>query len=168
MNGGTYRPINNGDWATVERLSCATSNQQWDVEVESFIRTGLRPWMDVSIECGDEPRVLVILDEEPAVIVGIGAHAKSELRDSGFEVAARRLQVAALNVEAQGGSDAEGNRYSSMLISALIQDAQEVDPGARIYALVHRDNARSLGMLARAGLVRTVVMPPTDYVIVLE
>jgi hypothetical protein len=115
---------------------------------------------------GDDPRVLLLHRGDPLDVIGVAAHAKSELHAGRREVPARRLQVFALRADLQGSS-ISGTRLSSLLISAAVEDASIRDPSARPYAVVHHENLRSIGLLARAGLRTHVAASDPDYLIVL-
>lgn len=139
----------------------ATSSASWDVEVEDEITSGrlLAWWSDPTAQDWD-PRLLLLFERESGELVGVAAHERETLHEEdGTQIAGTHLHVAALSSSWQGRSFAAGEKASHVLMSAIMQDVKDRVPPrwARVYAIVHEENLRSLGLCARFGL--TVDMP---------
>lgn len=149
------------DATMLAAFGCATSTARWDVEVEDEIASGrlLAWWSDPSAADWD-PRLLLLIERESGDLVGVAAHERETLLDAdGTELAGTHLHVVALSTSWHGRGFASGEKASDVLMSALMQDVKDRVPPrwARVYAIVHEDNPRGLGLCARFGL--TVDMP---------
>jgi hypothetical protein len=96
----------------------------------------------------------------------VAAHEKVILqRADGTGFAATKIEVIALSTAWQGRSFTTGERASDVLMSALMTDiARRVPPrDARVFAIVHEDNSRSLSLLRRHGLTDELSRPAPQY-----
>lgn len=141
----------------------ATTAASWDLEVEDEITSGrLLAWWSEPAAQDWDPRLLLLFERASGELVGVAAHERESLRDSdGTEIHGTHLHVAALSRARQGRTFATGEKASHVLMSALMQDVKDRMPPrwARVYAIVHEDNSRSLALCARFGL--TAEMPRT-------
>jgi RimJ/RimL family protein N-acetyltransferase len=155
------RPATAGDAALLASFRSASSDARWDVEVEDEITSGrlLSWWSDPAAQDWD-PRLLLLFERESGELVGVAAHERESLLDSdGTELEGTHLHVVALSTAWQGRRFATSEKASHILMSAIMQDVRDRVPPrwARVYAVVHEDNHRSLELCARFGL--TVEMP---------
>jgi hypothetical protein len=145
----------------------------WEREVEEFIRTQLASWaFDPYAQDGD-PRLLLVVTTEAGELVAVGAHERVTLHDavSGERLAATKIEVVAVATAWQGrrftadDGEAAGPRVSDVLMSAIMADvAARVPPrDARVLAVVHQDNSRSLALCHRYGLTEELTRPHPSY-----
>ena len=66
---------------------------------------------------------------------------------------------------ARGPEESEGPRVSDVVMSAVMTDVSARVPprDARVFAVVHEENARSLALCKRYGLVREMTRPDPSY-----
>ena len=150
-----------GDAALLASFRSASSSASWDVEVEDEITSGrlLAWWSDPAAQDWD-PRLLLLFERGSGELVGVAAHERETVHEEdGTQIAGTHLHVAVLASTWQGRSFTTGERASYVLMSAVMQDVIDRVPPrwARVYAIVHEDNVRSLALCARFGL--TTDMP---------
>jgi hypothetical protein len=82
---------------------------------------------------------------------------------AGFD--ATKLYVAALDKDWQGKRLRSGERASDVLMNALLIDVRNRVPkrDARIFALVHEDNLRSIALCKRHGLTQEMSRQSPQY-----
>jgi hypothetical protein len=136
----------------------------WEREVQAFVAGQLLQWaFDPYAQDGD-PRLLLVLTAGTGDLVAVGAHERVMLADSGSgeRFAATKVEVVAVakawqsrRFDAGGAADPErtGPRVSDVVMSAVMADvASRVPPrDARVLAVVHQDNLRSLALCHRYG-----------------
>lgn len=160
------RPAREKDRSLLERFSCADPAIAWQVEVEEFVRNGLLDWAFAPLAQEGDPRLLLLFDRKSKALVGLGAHERSTLQfREETPIAATKLEVAALARSWQGRRFASGERASDVLMSAVMTDVQARVPKryARVFAVVHEDNTRSIRLCERFGLVEELSRPHPRY-----
>ena len=165
------------DAAALATFTCVRPDRSvgvamWEQEVEGFIRTQLALWaFDPHAQEGD-PRLLLMLTSATGELVGVAAHERVMLHDSasGETIAATKIEVVAIASRWQGrrfpGEGTEpGPRASDVLMSAVMTDiSHRVPPrDARVMAVVHQDNERSLTLCQRHGLIDELTRPHPAY-----
>ncbi|WP_432839293.1 hypothetical protein [Dactylosporangium sp. CA-092794] len=96
----------------------------------------------------------------------MAAHERVFLqRQDGAKFAATKLEIVALAKSWQRRRFAAGDRASDVLMSAAMADiAERVPPrDARVFAIVHEDNLRSLALCRRHGLVQELSRAHPQY-----
>lgn len=97
---------------------------------------------------------------------GGGAHERTQLRYGRRKAfAATKLEVVAIARNWQGQRFKSGERVSDVLLSAVMTDvADRVPPRyARVFAIVHAKNLRSLTLCVRHGLVEELSQVDPGY-----
>jgi len=145
------------DRQMLSRFQCADPTVPWQVEVEAFIRTDLVEWVFEPHAADNDPRLLLLFERSNEQLVGVAAHERQELvgGGDGEPIAATKIEVVALAAAWQGVRFGTGERASDVLLSTVMADvAARVPPrDARVFALVHTDNMRSLALCRRHGLI---------------
>ena len=144
----------------------ATSDANWDVEVERFISSGnLFDWWRDPHAAAYNPRLLLLFDRDSSELVGVAAHERESFFDGETEIAGTHLFVAALARDWQGRVFTSGEKASHALMSAVMQDITDRVPPrfARVYGIVHEDNIRSLRLCARFGLTEEMPRTHPEY-----
>jgi hypothetical protein len=152
------------DAALLADFRCATDRTPWQREVEAFITTALLPWAFDPRAASADPRVLLMLVEEE--LVGVTGHEHASLvAPDGRQVDATKLEVVALSDMWQGKRFSSDVRASDVLMSAAITDITGRRPPrhTHVYAVVHEENERSLGLLARHGFSDELSRPHPRY-----
>jgi hypothetical protein len=115
----------------------------------------------------NDPRLLLVFGQgSRPQLVGVAAHERVLLQGGdGRTFAATKLQVAALSLSWQGKSFEDGTRASDVLMSAVMTDLKARLPPrhARVLALVHEDNIRSIALCRRYGLTQELSRPHPQY-----
>ncbi len=121
----------------------------------------------------DDPRLLLVLDKTSGDLVAVAAHERAEVGVPGvLALVATRIEVVAVARSWQGkrlGANtgaAIRPRASDVVMSAVMLDVQ-TRPHARsnrVFATVHQDNARSLALCRRFGLVNEMSRPHSEYI----
>jgi hypothetical protein len=116
-------------------FACADQAIRWQAEVEEFIRTQLTDW------------------------------AFDPQASDGNGFAATQLEVVGVALKWQGRSFPAGERASDVLMSAVMTDVSSRVPprDARVFAIVHQDNHRSLAVCQRHGLTEEMSRPHPSY-----
>ncbi len=160
------RPARKDDGPLLAAFTCADHACPWQVEVEEFIQKQLlNDWALAPGAVDDDPRLRLgfTVDGEH---FGVAAHEKVILgRTNGLNFAATKIEVVAISTAWQGRRFVSGDRASDVLMSAVMSDvAQRVPPrDARVFAIVHEDNHRSLSLLRRHGLSDEMSRPDPRY-----
>lgn len=146
-------------------FACADQAIRWQAEVEEFIQTQLTDWaFDPRASAGD-PRLLLALTTE-GDLFGVAAHEQVTLRATDGRVfPATQLEVVGVALKWQGRSFLTGERASDVLMSAVMTDVSSRVPprDARVFAIVHQDNHRSLAVCQRHGLTEEMSRLHRDY-----
>jgi hypothetical protein len=154
------------DREVLAAFSCADPAHEWELEVEHFIQKQvLDEWALAPGAVDDDPRLLLGLTAKGRLF-GVAAHERVVLqRGDGTGFAATKLEVVALARSWQGRRFASGDRASDVLMSAVMNDvAGRVPPrDARVFAVVHEDNHRSLALCRRHGLVQELSRADSRY-----
>jgi RimJ/RimL family protein N-acetyltransferase len=118
----------------------------------------------------NDPRLLLVFDEASGDLVGVAAHERAEIGVPGAPaLVATRLEVVALAQSWQGsrfGTAGGAQRASDVVMATVMRDIQ-TRPQARsdkIFATVHQENARSLKLCRRYGLVNEMSRPHAEYI----
>jgi hypothetical protein len=161
------RVAGESDRAQLAGFACADGKLHWSVEVERVIRTKLLDWALAPGASEDDPRILLVSTRRSNELVGLAAHERVFLGVSGAaKFAATKLYVVALSSAWQGRRFASGDRASDVVMSAAMTDIAARTPArdARVYAVVHEDNAKSIALCKRHGLVHELSRPGPHYV----
>lgn len=154
------------DRSLLSSFCCADAAHPWQTEVEQFIQKQLLDeWALAPGATDDDPRLLLGFTGQ-GELFGVAAHEKVVLQRSGRpSFAATKLEVVAVATAWQGRRFASGERVSDVLMSAVMTDvARRIPPrDARVFAIVHEDNHRSLSLLRRHGLVEEMSRPHPQY-----
>jgi len=159
------RQGNPGDRELLRSFACANSSATWQCEVERYIQVQLIDWAFDPHAAEADPRLLLGFSTS-GELFGVAAHEKVRLREgNGAVVHATKIEVVALAPKWQGRSFSEGSRISDVLMSALLADISARIPprNARVYAIVHEDNHRSIALCRRHGLTEEMTRPDASY-----
>jgi len=138
----------------------------WQLEVERFIQGELIEWSFDPYAASGDPRLLLAFVRATRELFGVGAHEREILEGpDGATFAATKIEVLAVASAWQGRRFGTGERASDVLMSAVMTDVSiRVPPrDARVFALVHEENVRSLALCRRHGLVEEMSRPHPDY-----
>ncbi len=143
------------DAARLAAFSCAKPAIDWQREVEQFIREALFDWAFDAFAKQNDPRLLLVFERNTKELVGLAAHERTRLGTGDASYAATKLEVVAVASAWQRKKFAGGARASDVVMSAAMTDiSTRVPPrDARVFAVVHEDNARSIALCRRHGLV---------------
>ena len=147
--GWHIRPGSPGDRELLGSFACADPAVRWQAEVEQFIQAQLTDWaFDPHADAGD-PRLLLAFTTA----------------GDGTSFPATKLEVVGVALKWQGRSFPTGERASDVLMSAVMTDVSSRVPprDARVYAIVHEDNHRSLAVCHRHGLTEEMSRPHPIY-----
>jgi hypothetical protein len=136
------------------------------LEVETVIRTRILDWAFKRDPRVIDPRLLLVFARGADELVGVAAHQSADLiAKGGRAIPASRLYVVALATTWQGRRFGSGERASDVVMSAAIVDIDARAPprNERIYAVVHKDNHRSIAVCKRHGFVHELSRPDPDY-----
>ncbi len=150
------RPARRSDRELLGRFACADHTVPWEREVEYFIRHVLYEWAFGKFAKKNDPRLLLLFDRKTGELVGVAAHERTALRYGKQKpFAATKLEVVAIERKWQGRRFTSGDRAIDVLLSTVMTDvANRVPPRhARVFAVVHEQNSRSIAVLVRHGLV---------------
>jgi hypothetical protein len=163
--GWHVRPAKPGDRELLAGFACADQAIRWQREVEQFIQTQLTDWaFDPHASDGD-PRLLLALTTG-GDLFGVAAHEQVTLQaNDGTQFPATKLEVVGVDLKWQGRSFPAGERASDILMSSVMTDVSSRVPprDARVYAIVHEDNYRSLAVCRRHGLTEEMSRPHPSY-----
>jgi hypothetical protein len=163
--GWHIRPGRPGDRELLASFACADLAVRWQAEVEQFIQAHLTDWaFDPNAREGD-PRLLLAFTAA-GDLFGVAAHERVTLQaGDGATFPATKLEVVGVALKWQGRSFPTGERASDVLMSAVMTDVSSRVPprDARVYAIVHQDNHRSLAVCHRHGLTEEMSRPHPSY-----
>lgn len=154
------------DREVLGRFSCAAPEVHWEAEVEAFVRRALLDWAFDPFAKKNDPRLLLVFHREDGDLVGVAAHERTTLRyGTQRAFAATQIEVVAVARTWQGRRFKGGERASDVLMSAVMGDvAGRVPPrDARVFAIVHEENARSIAVCRRHGLVEELSRVHASY-----
>lgn len=154
------------DHKLLAAFSCAAGGVPWETEVEAFIRGTLLRWARDPNAKALDPRLLLLFQRQPRELVGLAAHERTKLLAGNVDVFdATKLEVVAIAHEWQGRRFRDGTRASDVLMSAVMTDiSARVPPrDARVFAVVHEKNVRSIELCRRYGLVEELSRPDPRY-----
>jgi len=147
-------------------FTCADPAVGHEAEVEQFVQTQLIDWAFAPGAAVDDPRLLLAAVTSTGELFGVAAHERTRLLDSGgTPYNATKIEVVAVAAPWQGRRFSAGARASDVLLSAVMTDiADRVPPrDARVFAVVHGENRRSLALLSRHGLTEEMSSPYPGY-----
>ena len=155
MTAWRIRPGLPGDRALLGAFSCAKPGITWQVEVEEFIARDLCDWAFAPGAADDDPRLLLTFESDSGDLIGLAAHERAALRGPDGDFYATRLQVVAVAAPWQGRRFPTGERASDVVMSAAMVDiSARVPPRyARVFAVVHEENAASIALCRRHGFI---------------
>jgi hypothetical protein len=141
----------------------------WQVEVEVFIQRDVLRWALDPRAAEADPRLLLVFDRRSKELVGVAAHERQVMSGPDGSFPATKLEVVAVASAWQGrrfeGGAVDGPRVSDVVMSAVMTDVSARVPprDARVFAVVHEENARSLALCRRYGLVQEMTRPDPSY-----
>lgn len=96
-----------------------------------------------------DPRLLLVFEKKTNALVGLAAHERTTLQfreEPPF--AATKLELVAVALSWQGKHFKGGTRVSDVVMAAVMRDVIDRVPrrDARVFAVVHEDNARSTAL----------------------
>jgi hypothetical protein len=140
------------DRGRLARFKCADVSVAWQAEVEDFVQNHLFDWRYAPLAHDNDPRVLLLLSAATDELIGIAAHERVILQANEASFRATKLEVVAIETDWQGGTIA-GQRVSDVLMSGAMTDiiARVPERFARVLAVVHEDNERSIKVCRRYG-----------------
>jgi hypothetical protein len=146
-------------------FTCADPVVAWQVEVEQFVQTQLIHWAFDPHAISGDPRLLLAFVTATGELFGVAAHERIVIESPTAQFDATKLELVAIATPRQGGRFSTGERASDVLMSAVMADiSARVPPrDARVFAVVHQDNHRSLALCQRHGLVEEMTRPHPDY-----
>ena len=163
------RPAAPRDQKLLAAFRCADPTVPWQVEVEVFIQRDVLKWALDPFAAESDPRLLLVFDRRSNELVGMGAHERQVMSGPGGSFPATKLEVVAVASAWQGRRFEEGvgdgPRVSDVVMSAVMTDVSARVPprDARVFAVVHEENARSLALCRRYGLVQELTRPGPSY-----
>lgn len=162
--GWRVRPGSPGDRELLASFACADPAITWQREIDQFIRTQLADWAFDPHAAEADPRLLLAFTAG-GDLFGVAAHERQTLGAGGTQFHATKLEVVAISLKWQGRSLTEGQRASDILMSAVMTDVSARVPprDARVFAIVHEDNHRSLAVCRRYGLTEEMSRPHPSY-----
>jgi hypothetical protein len=164
--GWLIRPGSPDDRQLLACFACADPAVRWQVEVEQFIQAQLAEWaFDPHAAEEGDPRLLLAFTTA-GDLFGVAAHERVILQAGhGAQFHATKLEIVAIALKWQGRSFPTGERASDILMSAAMTDiSARVPPrDARVYAIVHEDNHRSIALCRRHGLTEEMSRPHPSY-----
>lgn len=153
------------DRALLTHFTCADRTRPWEVEVEQFIQRSLFDWAFDAHAKKNDPRLLLLFDRQGGELVAVAAHERTELRHRKKVFAATKLEVVAVARAWQGHRLNGRARVSDVLMSAVMSDvSRRVPPRhARVFAIIHERNLRSVALCVRHGLVEELSRVDPEY-----
>jgi hypothetical protein len=154
------------DRSLLEGFTCADPAVPWEAEVESFIRYKVIEWAFEPLARDQDPRLLLVFDRRTKELVAVAAHERRTLQhDDEAPFAATKLEVVAVARAWQGRRFNSGERASDVAMAAVMTDVTDRVPrrAARIFAVVHEENVRSIGLYRRHGLIEELSRPHSGY-----
>jgi hypothetical protein len=136
------------------------------MEVEQYIRNQLIDWTFGPHAVAGDPRLLLVFATSTNELVAVAAHERQVMgSQDGRRFDVTKLEVAAVALSWQGRRFATGDRVSDVLMSALMADISARVPSrdARVYAIVHQNNGRSIALCRRYGITEEMSSPSPSY-----
>jgi hypothetical protein len=112
------------------------------------------------------PRLLLVFERVSGKLIGVAAHERTVLVDpQGKTIDATKLEVVAVRLDWQGRKFSSGERVSDVVMSAALADISSRVPArdARVFAVIHERNERSLRLCRRHGLTQEMSRPSPEY-----
>jgi|JI10StandDraft_1071094.scaffolds.fasta_scaffold55623_5 hypothetical protein len=161
----TYRQ---NDSARLRSFNCASAGTKWQVEVEQFVRNQLHDWAIAPVaKAKQDSRVILLICRSSRDLVGVAAHELASLASSdGTTFVGTKIEVVAVSSNWQGRTFSSGERASDVLMSAVMHDiaTRRRPPRSNlVFAVVHKDNTRSIAMCQRHGFDREMTSPNSNY-----
>ncbi|MCC6993529.1 MAG: hypothetical protein IT370_02755 [Deltaproteobacteria bacterium] len=149
----------------LRQFRCANPGVPWEVEVERHVQEDLIDWALEPLARSQDPRVLLVFDRQSGELVGVAAHERVHFRDGQRRYAATKLHVTAVALGWQGRRFETGQRASDVVMVAVMTDVSQRVPrrDARVYAIVHQENLRSIRLCQRHGLLEELSRPDPSY-----
>jgi hypothetical protein len=163
--GWRIRPGSPDDRELLASFACADPAIRWQAEVQQFIQVQLTDWAFDPQAADGDPRLLLALTTA-GDLFGVAAHERVILQaGDGTCFPATKLEVVGVALKWQGRSFPTGERASDVLMSAVMADVSSRIPprDARVFAIVHEDNYRSLAICHRHGLTEEMSRPHPSY-----
>jgi hypothetical protein len=154
-----------GDRELLASFACANPAVRWQSEVEQFIQAQLTDWAFDPAAAEGDPRLLLAFTTA-GDLFGVAAHERATLQaPDGSQFYATKLEVVGVALKWQGRAFITGERASDVLMSAVMTDVNARVPPryARVYAIVHQDNHRSIALCRRHGLTEELSRPHPSY-----
>jgi hypothetical protein len=146
-------------------FACADPAVRWQVEVEQFIQAQLLEWAFEPLAAEGDPRLLLAITAT-GELLGVAAHERAILQAADrSQFHATKLEVIAVGLKWQGQQFPTGDRPSDILMSAVATAVSARVPprDARVFAIVHEDNHRSIALCRRHGLSEEMSRPHPSY-----
>lgn len=163
--GWRIRVAGSGDRELLASFACADPTIQWQAEVEQFIQMQLADWAFDPQAADGDPRLLLAF-ATGGDLFGVAAHERVTLQQGyGSSFPATKIEVVGVALKWQGRAFSTGERASDVLMSAVMADVSSRIPprDARVFAVVHQDNHRSLAVCRRHGLTEEMSRPHPSY-----
>jgi hypothetical protein len=151
-------------------MRCSTG-AWFEDQVETFIRTRLADYHDWRQVHTDHTIVGLELDD--VGLVAVGSHEEEFVRDGVELVTSTYLECAAVSTELQGAvlpgappldEDGRPVTLGRYLLEVLLSDVSERERAPIVRAVVARENARSLRLCTRIGLIEEREDPDARFV----
>lgn len=156
------RPATKKDRKLLATFSCADPGAAWELEVEEFVQEDLIDWAFAPRAQVNDPRLLLIFERKSKSLVGIAAHEAEPLQNKdGTQIPSTKLVIVAVAAAWQGKQLKSGDRASDVVMAAAMKDVADRVPGrnARVFALIHERNVKSIALCRRHGLVHELARP---------
>lgn len=164
-SGWRIRPGSPRDRNLLTSFACADPAVRWQAEVEQFIQTALIDWAFDPHAADGDPRLLLAFTKA-GELFGVAAHERVTLEAlDGAQFHATKLEVIAISLGWQGHAFPTGERPSDVLMSTVMTDVRARVPprDARVFAVIHEDNHRSIAVARRHGLTEEMSRPHPTY-----
>lgn len=164
-SGYSVREAAEADTHLLAAFSCCSHRpRNYQVEVESYIRSNLWDWVNAPEAQHDDPRLLLVVAEN-GDLIAVGAHEIKRHHELTGSPRVRWIELVAVATPYQGKRSPDGNRYSDIMLSAVLTDIdnrRRDDIGVR--GRVHYDNLPSLRLLNRFGFKHFTDVAGTAYI----
>jgi hypothetical protein len=163
--GWHIRPGRPDDCDLLASFTCADPAVTWQAEVERFVQAELTNWAFDPHAAEGDPRLLLAFAAS-GDLFGVAAHERTTLATTdGTQFHATKLEVLAVALKWQGQRFPAGQRASDVLMSAVMTDVSTRVPprDARVFAIIHEDNHRSIALCGRHGLTEEMSRPHPSY-----
>lgn len=163
--GWHIRPGSPRDRNLLASFACADPAVTWQAEVQQFIQAELADWAFDSHAAEGDPRLLLAFTAQ-LDLFGVAAPERVTLEaGDGTQFHATKVEVIAISLKWQGHLFPTGERASDILMSAVMTDISARVPSrdARVFAVIHEDNRRSIAVARRHGLTEEMSRPHPSY-----